>query len=207
MTSQPLPGLTPQDFIGVWQRLSISVAGEEPAEDSHAYWLHAGGYFADIRWPAGDESQAKVSAFAGAAQWDSPVMRFHHEIDLTKEFSEDTGTMFFKNEELHEKGQVFWQGRNIEFEEVWAPLVRTTQSDCQVLRKLDKEHLGLIVRVGHYAMTLQETESEFCCAYWRDNTGTNQWSPLFELGDVDELTSVWLAIRSGAAHNSWQTIL
>lgn len=205
MTSLASPELVLGDFVGVWQRQSIAVAGRDPFEDSHVFWLQAGEYFADIRWPKRDDSHAKVSALAGTVKWDSPVMHFHHEIDLTKEFLEDAGTMFFENEQLHEKGKVSFQGREIEFEEIWMPLVRAGPSNCQVARRVDRS--GFIVRVGGYAMVLQEGDSEFCCACWHDAAGVDDWSLLFSLGEITELTVAWQASKSGSVHENWQILL
>lgn len=204
MPSQASPELVLGDFVGVWQRLSIAVAGDDPFEDSHVFWLQAGEYFADIRWPR-DDSQANVSAFAGTVKWDSSVMHFHHEIDLTKEILEDVGTLFFENELLHEKGRVSFQGRDIEFEEIWTPLIRTSPANCQVARRADQS--GFIVRVGDYAMALQESSSGFCCACWHDAAGVDEWSILFTLGEVTELTLAWQAIKTGSVHENWQILL
>jgi hypothetical protein len=90
--------LRQDDFIGVWQRESISINGGAPFEDSHVYWLKAGEKFADIRWPKSEGGPA--SAFAGRAIWKSPAMHFLHEIDLTKKFSEDVGQLSFQDHKL-----------------------------------------------------------------------------------------------------------
>ena len=50
------------EFIGAWQRESISIEGREPYEDSNVLWLHAGDYFADIRGqsPATGQDQLQL---------------------------------------------------------------------------------------------------------------------------------------------------
>ena len=47
--------LNARELLGVWQRESISIDGKAPYEDSNVLWLHAGDYFADIRWPRSGE--------------------------------------------------------------------------------------------------------------------------------------------------------
>ena len=41
---------TKDDLVGIWQRESIAIDGAEPFEDSVVYWLHAGDFYADMRW-------------------------------------------------------------------------------------------------------------------------------------------------------------
>ena len=132
MAIQILSALKLSDFVGVWQRQSIAVSDGDPFEDSHVFWLQAGDYFADIRWPVSAESKVLVSAFAGKVQWDAPRMRFVHEVDLTKEFAEDVGALSLLNGTLVEKGKVSLDGKDIHFEERWKRLLQPAQADCQV---------------------------------------------------------------------------
>jgi hypothetical protein len=207
MAIQMLSALKLSDFVGVWQRQSIAVAGGEPFEDSHVFWLQAGDYFADIRWPISDESGVPVSAFAGKVQWNAPRMRFVHEVDLTKEFTEDVGTLTLTDGRLSEKGKVTVDGKDIHFEEVWTRLLQPKQADCQVAARIHLQESGYIVRVGNFAIALQETDSRFTGACWSGVGVDGEWALLFGLGDTEELAGVIRTIISGSQADGWQVLL
>ena len=207
MAIQMLSALKLSDFVGVWQRQSIAVAGSEPFEDSHVFWLQAGGYFADVRWPISDESGIPVSAFAGKVQWNAPRMRFIHEVDLTKEFTEDVGTLTLTDERLSEKGMVTVEGKDIHFEEVWTRLLQPGQADCQVAARIHQQEAGYIVRVGNFAIALRETDSRFTGACWSGVGDDEEWALLFGLGDANELAGVLRTIINGAQPDGWQILL
>ena len=108
---------------GVWRRESIAISGGEAYEDSVVYWLQAGDYFADMRWPLAhsEDEKALVSAFAGTVQWSPPRIRFLHEIDLTKAYLEDAACLSFVDGNIVERGQVTVGDEIIDFEEICRP--------------------------------------------------------------------------------------
>lgn len=193
------------DFIGVWQRESISIEGGDPFEDLNVLWLHTGDYFADIRFPRPSETQAITTAFAGRAYWQSPRMRFEHEIDLTKEFAEDTGHMSFASGKLIEKGKVTVNEKVIKFEEVWTQLVCANEADCQVARRVDGQIRGQFVRVGAYAVVMQETGDQFSGGRWQYLD--DEWHLQYGLGDVSALASLLHCLIDHSLTRNWKILI
>jgi len=181
--------LQASEFIGVWQRESISVDGREPYEDSNVLWLHAGDYFADIRWPKSGGAIRPTSAFAGKALWESPKMRFMHEVDLAKEFDEDTGHLSLLNGLLIEKGQITIGDKVIRFQEVWSRNTKSTHEHCQVASRSDGRGMGYIVRVSNHVIAMEETDEQFSAATWtRDDN--ESWILQIDLGDTRGLNTL-----------------
>lgn len=192
------------DFIGVWQRESISIEGGDPFEDSNVLWLHTGDYFADVRFPRPSETQAITMAFAGRAHWQSPRMRFEHEIDLTKEFTEDTGHMSFASGKLIEKGEVTVNEKVIKFEEVWTQLVSANKADYQVAKRMDGRNLGYIVRVSDFVLAMQETRDQFSAGRWQ--YVNKEWVLQHGFGDVEDLTSSLHSLINESLSPCWQIL-
>ena len=181
------------DFIGVWQRQSIAINGGEPFEDARVFWLQTESYFADMRWPIAksNDGEGAASAFAGRAEWRSPCMYFQHEIDLTKEFSEDIGQLSFKDNMLIEDGQVEVDGRSISFQEVWTPMSPSLNPEtCSTaLYGFDPKpeiatgpaaDKGIIVRVSDYLIAMEEINSKISATLWHHAKG--HWVTQYSLG-------------------------
>jgi len=197
--------LKQSDFIGVWQRESLSVEKGEAYEDSNVLWLLAGDYYADLRWPKPGEDQVEPSAFAGRAYWNSPRMQFDHEIDMTNEFSQDVGTLVLSNGKLIEHGEIVIEGNTIRFEEVWVQLDKSETHNCQVARKSGKNSFGYIVRVSRYAIAMEETGDSFNAGAWKyENNG---WASLFGIGSSDFLASMLLSLNTKSLPLYWQIII
>ena len=126
LMSRTLP--TKDDLVGIWQRESITIDGAEPVEDSVVYWLHAGDFYADMRWPISSLDDSKKSAFAGAANWSAPYMSFSHELDYTDDIQEDVGHLSVFRGKLLEHGEVKISGQTIKFQETWRRVCQTAES-------------------------------------------------------------------------------
>ncbi|MBL4679894.1 MAG: hypothetical protein JKY88_04110 [Pseudomonadales bacterium] len=189
-------------FIGVWQRESLSVEKGEAFEDSNVLWLHAGDYFADLRWPKPGFTHVKSSAFAGRAYWNAPSMKFIHEIDLTKELEEDTGILSFSNGKLIEAGQVTIEDKMIRFEETWIRLSRADQGGCQIARKSQALDSAYIIRIADFVIAMEETEQGFSAAGWRYEN--ENWNLLFGLGDIQRLSEFRSALSADTLPQEWQ---
>ncbi len=143
---------TRDDLVGVWQRESIAINGAEPFEDSVAYWLHAGDFYADMRWPVCSKTDSRKSAFAGAATWSAPYMRFSHEIDYTDDIPEDVGHLSVFRGNLLERGEVKISDQTIRFQETWCPLRQKDGAHSIVVAsfggdKVNEPGRGYMVRV------------------------------------------------------------
>ena len=190
------------EFIGAWQRESISIEGREPYEDSNVLWLHAGDYFADIRWPKPGNGTGPTSAFAGKSFWESPNMRFVHEIDLTKEFDEDTGHLSLLNSQLIEKGKITIGDKVIRFQEVWSRTTTSTVEHCQVAARSDDLGMGYIVRVSDHVIAMEETDEQFSTATWtRDDN--KDWILQIGVGDMQGLNVLLDSFVGGSLAAPW----
>jgi len=197
--------LDQSSFIGVWRRESLRIEKGKAFEDSNVLWLHAGDYYADIRWPKPSESQVKASVFAGRAFWNAPRMQFNHEVDLTKELDQDVGILSFSNEKLIELGQVTRGDKVIHFEETWVQIGRANQDDCQVVQKDHETGSGYIIRVKDFVIALEESEQQFSAGAWEKEK--NQWNLLFGLGDIQRLNELCVKHRANTLPPEWQVII
>ncbi len=212
------------DLIDVWQRQSLSIEGDDPFEDSHVYWLMAGDYYADIRWPrensAVSTQMPSLFCFAGRAilesTGESTAMRFLHDLDLQPDAREDVGQLVLTPSLLEEHGEVELDGNTIRFKEVWQPLktganhpgiqvaVLTRANDNK--DKTTDTHLGFMVRVNEYALALRAAGAEgnqqfdAILLHWSENT----WHRLQEIGDPLDLHRQMLRFFAGDLPAKWQ---
>mgnify|MGYP000093568379 CR=1 FL=1 len=206
---------TLQELTGVWRRESLSVAEGEPYEDSTVYWLQAGAFFADMRWPLqvnGGESSG-TSAFSGLTHWAAPTIKFVHELDLTKEHMEDQTILSIENGKLHESGQVTINDELIQFQEVWTPVeLNQTELKINVARReelIDQHRIttAYLVRVGNFSIVMQENCHEFTAGCWQALEKGERWSKLYSIGDITYLEGVLNDITNGGSHPDWRNLL
>jgi hypothetical protein len=203
-------------LVGVWRRESIAVSDDEAFEDSVVYWLHAGSYFADMRWPLEPSRHADVPviAFAGAAQWSTPYMRFRHEIDFTKAHLDDVARLTIVNGKVIERGCVTVADETIEFEEVWKPCGLRGESTRLSVARMETNDardcdagVGYFVRVDNFAIAMQDVGTEFGAACWRQMEGSAEWSLLKRIGRAEELQLLLDAFITGSPRPQWQVLL
>jgi len=197
--------LSASSFVGVWQRESLSVENGAAYEDSNVLWVHAGDYFADLRWPKTGANQVQISAFAGRATWNAPRMHFDHEVDLTKEFAQDVGNLCFSEGKLIEKGQVMVEDKAIRFEETWVRLTTPDETTCLVVRKSESAGAGYLVRVGNYAIAMEETDTGFNAGAWKYSA--QAWRCLYGLGNPDNLAFLLTSFTNKTAPLNWQVLI
>ena len=82
----------PDELIGVWRRAGISVNGGEVLEDSDVVWIQTRSRYVDIRVPRVGVSASEEAA-AGRQDWESPRLRFRHELDYTHNYPDDEGEL------------------------------------------------------------------------------------------------------------------
>lgn len=184
--------IEPGEFTGIWHRESLTIEQGDPFEDSDAYWLQAGDYFADMRWSL-DETRTDTSsesAFAGRTSWSPPKMRFVHVIDFTKQFLEDEGRLMMVDGKLWEHGQVNIEGKTIHFKEVWVPLHINNQNTVVATVVDTPGEIGYFIRVGEFAIGMNESKGVFSAACWRQLTATGEWRSLHCIGDPEHLESL-----------------
>lgn len=209
------PSIRP-DLVGVWRRESLAVSGGTPFEDSVVYWLHAGEYFADMRWPVDRSGQQKPSdsAFAGTAHWSKPQIRFSHEIDFTKEYLEDAADLFFLDGKIIERGQITVDGEVIDFEEVWKLCdSQNISSRVEVARLKSKAsseseaQTGYFVRVKNYAIAMIEVGTEFSAACWSQKNRGTQWNLLNSIGEAEKLRPSLDGHISETLPSEWEILM
>ena len=116
-------------------------------------------------------------------------MRFMHEVDLAKEFDEDTGHLSLLNGLLIEKGQITIGDKVIRFQEVWSRNTKSTHEHCQVASRSDGRGMGYIVRVSNHVIAMEETDEQFSAATWtRDDN--ESWILQIDLGDTRGLNTL-----------------
>jgi hypothetical protein len=202
MERQVSSNLGTNELLGVWQRESISIDGRAPYEDSNVLWLHAGDYFADIRWPRSAKGTELTSAFAGKALWEPPRMRFSHEIDLKKQLDEDIGCLSLLNDQLIEHGKVSIGDKVIRFQEVWSRITKSTLEHCRVAYKSSARGTGYIVWVGDHVIAMEETDEKFSSAAWTHDH-ISGWVLTIGLGDKQRLDGLLHSFVAGSLATPW----
>ena len=176
-----------EDFSGIWLRKSLSINNGDPFEDSIAYWLQLGSYFVDVRWPNSFRSKATSSAFAGTAQWSSPYMRFHHDVDLTKEFLEDTGRMEWSDGFLVEHGEVCINGESIMFSETWQPVGSPSAIATFLATARKSEEKGYLIKINNVGIVMHESAEHFYYSCWCRDDNEKDWALLHGEGDLHQM--------------------
>ena len=207
--------ISAEDLIGVWKRQSLQIEGGEPFEVSHAYWLQAHGFYADMRWPRGEDHRAENSAFAGTADWQAPWMRFAHEIDFNSLITEDVGHLSRENNGLRERGELQLGPKTIKFEELWRPVrpktdngfVDTSVNVAQLAIDADNRQKGYLVRIADHAIAMLETgPGVFSAGCWRGESASH-WQLLAAIGNHEPLELVLQAVVSGPVVDGWRTLI
>ncbi|MFZ4519020.1 MAG: hypothetical protein ACOYOP_11565 [Microthrixaceae bacterium] len=86
--------MVPEEFVGVWRRVSLQVGDEPPDEPHDVWWLQTASCFADLRTVRGTGGSEVVEAFAGTTSWSPPALSWAHELDWHGGFATtDTGTV------------------------------------------------------------------------------------------------------------------
>ncbi len=206
------------DLSGVWRRESIAISDGVAFEDSVVYWLQAGKYFADMRWPLEptDKATRQPSAFAGHVQWSAPRIRFCHEIDYSKEHLEDVACIALVDGRLIERGKVNVANQEIEFEEVWMPCIvaESIVAESVVAEASPNMHvaratsgLGYIVHIHNFAIALWELGSDFSAACWHRADECAAWELLNSIGDARQFDAQINDIAAGLFNSNWQCVL
>ena len=156
-------------YRGVWQRLSLQVAGGERDTSTQVYWLQTPSLYGDIRVPADrpdfsgrrslqdfDDTElawlTRQKGFAGLLEAEGDICRWHREVDYQPSTGEDdVGHMHFEGPLLVETGV------DREYEEEWR---RLTSPDApyvalELISEIDalgpnRERTGYVLVVGDY---------------------------------------------------------
>jgi hypothetical protein len=216
LMSRTLP--TKDDLVGIWQRESIAIDGAEPFEDSVVYWLHAGDFYADMRWPLSSLDDSKKSAFAGAANWSAPYMRFSHELDYTDDIQEDVGHLSVFRGKLLERGEVIISGQTIKFQETWRPLSQNRGEHSIEVASFGSDRgkgpgRGFFVRVEDFVIAMFDHEGKgkrgFSAACWQltGPHGARDWCLLCGIGQHEKLECLRTNILDGSFPPGWRSLL
>jgi hypothetical protein len=142
--------MIPDEFIGVWQRVSIAL-GDGPAEEpAQVFWLQGRSAYADIRVPA-DGTANGLDCFAGHTTWEPPYLRWSHDIDLAggPAATVDTGRIEWDGDDLVETGVFTIDGADVPYVEVWR---KQSDVSSQVVEVTDAGFTR--VEIGEHALTV-----------------------------------------------------
>ncbi len=182
--------MIPPDFTGGWARVSISLDGAAPFEDTTVWWLQAASKHADLRVPlsgsgsgsalmAASDPAPGVMAFAGTTHWEAPSLTWVPEVELDPSELADTGVMSWDGEDMLEAGETVVDGRRLRYVERWRRLPGTA-SPLIALSAPD----GRLVRAGELALTVIDQRAAggaFRAVAWRlvdgEWTTSHCWPP------------------------------
>ena len=207
--------IDPSVLVGVWRRESLTISEREAFEDSVVYWLHAGDYFADMRWPL-EQSRPDVplSAFAGRAHWSTPQMRFCHDIDFSRAHPEDVASLTMLGGKLLERGQATVAGEAIDFQEVWAPCSPRGDSIRVDVARMETNtesganaDIGYLVRVDNFAIAMQEVDAQFSAMCWHQKDEDSSWHTLNSIGAAADLNLLLQEVIAGSPRSGWQPLI
>jgi hypothetical protein len=155
----------PPEFVGGWARVSISIGGGEPHEDSSVWWLQTPTLYGDLRVPFVEG--VEPDSFAGRCMWDEPSLTWTHDLDLRGWATADTGRVHWDGELLIEEGDGYV--------EVWERIAGSGGPTLALVRSDDVP--GTIVRTGDVAVTIIDSRAaggEYQATTWRclDDTWT-----------------------------------
>lgn len=145
--------MIPDEFVGVWQRVSIAL-GDGPAGEgaTQVFWLQGHSAYADIRVPA-DGSTHGLDCFAGHTTWEPPCLRWSHDIDLAAgpAAAVDIGRVEWDGDDLIETGLFVIDGSDVPYVEVWR---KHPVSDERVVEITDVGYTR--IEIGEHALTVND---------------------------------------------------
>lgn len=108
----------PAEFVGVWERVELSVNGDIVVGAGRSYWFQGPSRFLDVR-AAG--AGIRSEAFAGTTDWDegARVLSWQHDLDLHPGPSDDAGRVEWRDGDLIEHGSADSAVGAIDYAEVW----------------------------------------------------------------------------------------
>jgi hypothetical protein len=151
----------PDEFVGAWERVSVSLDGGPSADPARVVWLQGRSAFGDLRLPRDGADGADLPygtgsvprCFAGHTSFEPPNLRWSHTIDLAGELADkdDVGFVRWKDGDLVEEGTFLIDGIAVEYVEVWRRL-----PDCNG-RVVEITDTGFVhVEVGDHALTIDD---------------------------------------------------
>ena len=151
----------PDEFVGAWERISVSLDGGSPSDPAHVLWLQGRSAFGDLRLPRAHADGVDLPygtasvprCFAGHTAFEPPNLRWSHTIDLAGELADqdDVGFVRWEDDDLVEEGTFLLDGIAVEYVEVWRRL-----PDCDG-RVVEITDTGFVhVEVGDHALTIED---------------------------------------------------
>jgi hypothetical protein len=153
----------PNEFVGAWQRQSISLDGGAPVETATVIWLQTQSAFADARVDV--DSGAGLACFAGHTSWEPPRLHWRHDLDLAGHGRADIGTVAWHGGDLVESGETDVDGAVVPYVEVWRRLPGATG---QLHFDESPEHVRVVV--GPHEMIVEDRRASggpFTARYFR----------------------------------------
>ena len=167
----------PGALVGAWRRESLAIQGMDPFEDSCVIWLQSPSRYADVRVPL-PGADAQPESFGGRQEWQEPRLTFHHELDYTGRFPQDSGILSRDGDILIEDGSVDLDGKTISYRERWVLQTPVHAAYLAVEARDENDRLQAIaVRVGEHAVVISRGDS-FQAVYltFEDGCPDRRWN-------------------------------
>jgi hypothetical protein len=141
--------MIPVEMTGAWLRVSISLDGAAPGEESLVWWLQAPTRHCDLRVPLEPGSGVGVMCFAGTTSWADQSLTWTPDLELDPSIDEDIGVITWDGDDMLEAGTFDDNGRIVSYVERWRRL-----PDGDGIQLALSSPGGRLVRTGPYALTI-----------------------------------------------------
>jgi len=177
----------PPAFVGAWRRGGLVLDGTRCGDPAEVLWLQTGDWYADIRIPRppsrGSEDLdnpgaddpaflhfAEPWAFAGTAEWDPPIMTWHHHLDIHVHPASDANPLVQESGVLVERGTIDWSGRSVAFAEEW---YRLTPDNPQTA--VEEGSKRIRIAVADWRITVEDTRPSGTFLAVREQRQAGRW--------------------------------
>lgn len=108
----------PAEFVGVWERVGLTVDGRDIVGAGRSFWFQSSSRFLDVRAAGGG---LRTEAFGGYTTWreSTATLTWHHEFDLHPEAAGDSGAIDWHDGDLVEHGTAGLGDDMIRYTEIW----------------------------------------------------------------------------------------
>jgi hypothetical protein len=169
----------PAELTGAWQRAGLIVDGVRCVDACDVIWLQSPDWYADIRLPRPDREVSSTGpaaafaaawAFGGTADWDPPVMTWHHSFDSRAGVTPDANPLVWEEGLLVERGTFQWAGQGLRFEEEWR---RLSPAGAGTTADIGEERI--VVRVDRWRITIDDRRPDHPFTAVRQEERDGRW--------------------------------
>jgi hypothetical protein len=180
----------PAELTGAWRRAGLIVDGVRSIDACEVLWLQSPDWYADIRLPRNDvvvDPAAPAAAFAaawafgGTADWDPPVMTWHHRFDLRRDGAPDANPLVRERGLMVERGAIDWAGRQVPFEEEWSRL-----SDDRPETTVDIGVGRMVISVDRWRISIADGRPHHPFTAVRQDYRAGRWQTTGSIHEPDQ---------------------